>query len=208
MSCAGKFKIALMQGINPCAQIFPALGILKNVIGGRQSFSPRSLCGHDRTDFFIREAATRHDACNLHPLVAIDHQNPVNPLPVAARLKEQGHHQQHIRRPACRKATRLALAADHRMQNGLQPSSGRWIGKNQAAHRGTIQPPLCAQYGMTKHLSDFWYRCALRPSQFMGDDVGIDDPRTEICKNIGHRTLAAANTTGQANDETHCAVFA
>jgi hypothetical protein len=41
------------------------------------------------------------------------------------------------------------------------------------------------------------------PGQLMSDDIGIDQRGSSLREKLGDRTLAAANTAGQTDNESH-----
>ncbi len=174
--------------------------VIDHVVGRGETLFPAGLGSEDTLHLIAAQAVAGHDPGDLGFARAIDHRNPVHPLAVTARLDQQWHHQDHIRRLGG-SDTFVAKFPDHRVQNGLQRFAFGRIGKHPAAHGGAIKSaPGGGNSGA--ELRDQVGHCnAAWPGEFVRDNIGIDDIDAKLLKYGRDSTLSATDSAGQADNQ-------
>ena len=89
------------------------------------------------------------------------------------------------------------------MQYRLQVFAGRRVGEYQIAHACPVETSIRSYKLRSELARDFGDSRLRLGSQSAGNLVRIDEAGTLCCKQVGHRRLARANSTSQANRERH-----
>ena len=131
---------------------------------------------------------------DLGRFIYVDDQYPIGQFgkPV---FHQQGHHQKTVGGTDCR-ALAQHLAANDRMEKGIEPGLGRLIAEDPLAQDSPVQQSLLGQ--------DLWAEVAGDGGQgrgagchhFAGNQVGIDHLYPQGRKLVGDGRLAAAYTAG------------
>ena len=86
------------------------------------------------------------------------------------------------------------------MEDGFELPPRIVVGKDAAAHSGTIKRAVCIQHIGTKRCNQRRQGCATRRRQLVGENVGIHHVDSALGKRIGHGTLAAADASGETDN--------
>jgi len=87
-----------------------------------------------------------------------------------------------------------------RMDDGLQSLQSRGIGEDQSAQFGAINLAIGPQDALPKLGDDAEPGWLAFGCDLMGDGVGVNDPRPQLCQHPAHGALAGGDIPRQANE--------
>src|SRR2546427_249836 len=172
--------------------------VVDHVVGLGEPLLARRLRGENGAHFHLREAASPHRALDLLLLGTIDHEHPRVARQVDAALHQERDHENCVGAVRARTQARAFLAYE-RMQDRLEPSSGRRIAEHELAHPATIEGAVRADQASAKRSAYRLDRLASRARELVCDIVGIDHGDLAFGEQPGDHALAAADAARESD---------
>lgn len=184
-----------MQGLDLWGQHLLRAAVVDHIVGCNQALLTAGLRGEDGPHLVFTQAGSLHDARHLHRRIAIDDEDAIAAIAVAAGLDQQGHGEDDVG-GLRRVAQPVALCANQGMQDGFEGPARGWIGEDPLPHRRSVERAVGAQDAIAETLAQSRDGDAPWAGDGMRDGIGIDEGRTARDEEIGNRALATADAAG------------